>query len=72
MGTIDPAQAIPIRKLGEYGYPGSRVTHYREIAAGRLIARKVRGRTFVLRVDADAWLRSLPKIASAADTPQAP
>jgi len=72
MGTIDPAQAIPIRKLGEYGYPGIACYPLSRIAAGRLIARKVRGRTFVLRVDADAWLRSLPKIASAADTPQAP
>jgi hypothetical protein len=33
---------------------------YEEIAAGRLIARKVGRRTIVRRADALLWLRSLP------------
>ena len=38
----------------------SRSTIYEEIAAGRLIARKVGRRTIVRRADALLWLRSLP------------
>ena len=35
---------------------------YEEIAAGRLIARKIGRRTIVRRADALAWLRSLPRL----------
>jgi hypothetical protein len=35
---------------------------YEEIAAGRLIARKIGRRTIVRRSDALLWLRSLPPL----------
>jgi excisionase family DNA binding protein len=41
-----------------------RSTIYNEIAAGRLIARKVGRRTVVRRSDAIRWLRSLPQLAA--------
>ena len=40
----------------------SRSMIYEEIAAGRLIARKIGRRTIVRRADALAWLRSLPRL----------
>jgi hypothetical protein len=40
----------------------SRSMIYEEIAAGRLIARKIGRRTIVRRADALAWLRSLPQL----------
>jgi hypothetical protein len=40
---------------------------YEEIAAGRLIARKIGRRTIVRRADALAWLRSLPRLAPGDD-----
>lgn len=43
----------------------SRSTCYREIAAGRLRAVKVRNRTLVTRADQLAWLNSLPAIGKA-------
>jgi hypothetical protein len=42
----------------------SRSMIYEEIAAGRLIARKVGRRTIVRRSDALLWLRSLPPLDS--------
>ena len=36
---------------------------YEEIAAGRLIARKIGRRTIVRRADALAWLRSAPQLS---------
>jgi hypothetical protein len=45
----------------------SRAQAYVEIAAGRLIARKVGARTIITREDAARWRRSLPK----ASTPRA-
>ena len=41
----------------------SRSMIYEEIAAGRLIARKIGRRTIVRRADALAWLRSLPELS---------
>jgi hypothetical protein len=38
---------------------------YLEIAAGRLIARKVGRRTIITRADALRWLRSLPILGQA-------
>jgi hypothetical protein len=40
----------------------SRYTVYREINDGKLIARRVRGKTIVTAEDAAAWRRSLPKV----------
>lgn len=42
----------------------SRAQTYLEIAAGRLIARKVGSRTIVTREDAAAWRRALPKMSA--------
>jgi len=61
MDANDPNFPIPVRELGDHGYPGRRSTHYREAKAGRLILVKMRNRTFVLRKHADAWRDSLPK-----------
>jgi hypothetical protein len=38
----------------------SRTLIYEEIAAGRLLARKIHRRTIILRSDAIEWLRGLP------------
>lgn len=42
----------------------SRATFYREVAAGRLDARKVGGKTLVPRKASQAWLEGLPKLVS--------
>ena len=44
----------------------SRAQSYKEIAAGRLIARKVGARTIILEEDAEAWRRALPRMPAAA------
>jgi hypothetical protein len=44
----------------------SRAAAYREIAAGRLVARKVGARTIITAEDAAAWRRSLPKAPASA------
>jgi hypothetical protein len=44
----------------------ARSTLYLEIKAGRLIARKLRGRTIVTAEDERAWRDALPKISPAA------
>ena len=47
----------------EFAHNGiSRYTVYREINGGKLIARRVRGKTIVTAEDAAAWRRSLPKV----------
>jgi hypothetical protein len=43
-----------------------KTTAYAEIAAGRLIARKCRGKTLILFEDEAAWRQSLPKFESRA------
>lgn len=48
-----------------------RSTTYEEIKAGRLIARKVRGRTIILPTDARNYLLNLPTIKAAAPKPTA-
>jgi len=45
----------------------SRAQAYKEIAAGRLTARKVGGRTIITREDAADWRRSLPKMPAGAE-----
>lgn len=42
-------------------YGVSRARTYAEINAGRLVARKLGGRTLIARADADAWLDALPR-----------
>ena len=44
-----------------------RSTVYEEIKAGRLIARKARGRTIILPTDGKNYLRSLPTTKDAAN-----
>jgi hypothetical protein len=44
----------------------SRSQTYKEIAAGRLVARKVASRTIITREDGAAWRRSLPVMTSPA------
>lgn len=44
--------------IATYGI--SRTRTYAEIGAGRLIARRIGGRTIITRDDAEAWLSSLP------------
>ena len=46
--------------------PGGRTTVYEEIRQGRLIARKMRGRTIVLPSDLAAYLAALPPMKTAA------
>lgn len=41
-------------------------TAYAEVKAGRLVARKVRGKTIVTAEDGAAWRASLPKLETAA------
>lgn len=41
-----------------------RTATYREVAAGRLVLRKVGAKSLILVSDAEAWLRSLPKAAA--------
>ncbi len=48
-----------------------RSTAYEEIRAGRLIARKVRGRTIILPTDARNYLLNLPTTKDAAPEPEA-
>ncbi len=48
-----------------------RSTVYEEIKAGRLIARKARGRTVILPTDGKNYLRSLPTIKVTAPEPEA-
>jgi hypothetical protein len=46
----------------------SRSQTYKEIAAGRLIARKVGARTIITKEDGAAWRRALPKMQAAEST----
>ena len=51
----------------------SRAQAWKELAAGRLIGRKVGARTIITHEDAAAWRRALPKTSAknAPDTPEA-
>ena len=46
----------------------SRALAYKEIAAGRLIATKVAGRTIILPEHEQAWRDALPKVQPSATT----
>jgi hypothetical protein len=58
MNANEPNYPIPIKKLRDHGYPFCTAIHYRESRAGRLTTTKIRGRTFVLKKHADAWLNT--------------
>ena len=58
-----PRSAYTIDQLATLG-PVSRPVLYREIKSGRLVARKLRGRTIVLAADWDAYLKGLPLMQS--------
>ncbi len=45
----------------------SRSQTYKEIAAGRLIARKIGSRTIITHEDGAAWRRALPRMPTAAE-----
>jgi len=64
MDASSPNYPIPIRKLPDHGYPFCKAIHYREVRAGRLVATKIRGRTFVLKKHADSWFKSWVAAAS--------
>ena len=44
----------------------ARSTVYREIASGRLVARKIGHKTIIARDDAESWFRALPALESRA------
>lgn len=44
----------------------ARSTVYKEIASGRLKARKIGSKTIIARDDADAWFQALPMLVSRA------
>jgi excisionase family DNA binding protein len=48
-------------------YGIGRTKTYGEIAAGRLLARKVGKRTLILKSDADRWLTTLPTLIKRSD-----
>ncbi len=58
---IEAKLAFPILEAAAVAGVG-RSTIYEEINAGRLIARKARGRTVILREDLNAWLAALPTL----------
>ena len=59
IGIADKA-ALSIDDCVELSDTG-KTTIYQEIGAGHLVARKIRGRTVVLRLDFEAWLANLPR-----------
>ena len=76
-GLADHDQRNPLEKLA-YSIPEfcevsnlKRSTVYKEIKAGKLIARKARGRTIILPTDGDNYLLSLPTTKDAAPEPEA-
>lgn len=52
--------AYSIPELCEAAGNIGRSTIYREIASGKLVAHRLRGRTIVLVANAESWLDSLP------------
>lgn len=59
MSDTEPLAYTVERALSACGI--GRTKFYEEIAAGRLKARKVGGRTLVLASDLRAWLEALPE-----------
>ena len=62
---VEAKLAHPILEAAAVAGVG-RSTIYEEINAGRLIARKARGRTVILHADLQAWLANLPRFETAA------
>ncbi|WP_155935352.1 helix-turn-helix domain-containing protein [Methylobacterium sp. 10] len=58
----DTALAKRFYTVAEFmaAYGISRTRTYREIGEGRLIARRIGGRTMITRDDAEAWLSAIP------------
>ena len=44
----------------------ARSTAYKEIASGKLVARKIGHKTIIARDDAESWFRALPTLESRA------
>jgi len=59
MPTNFPKRAYNIREFG-VAYDIGPTKTYEQIAAGKLKARKVDGRTIILAEDAEEWARALP------------
>jgi hypothetical protein len=62
--SFDPQGAWTVEDFARRHALG-RSTVYQEINAGRLVARKVRGRTVITFEDAKAWRENLPKVVPA-------
>ena len=63
-------EAFAVREFcARYGI--CRDTFYREVRRGRLRALKIGKKTVVLRLDAEAWVASLPKVQSVVAREQA-
>ena len=60
--------AFSIPEVVEVAQVG-RSTIYEEIKVGRLIARKARGRTIILRKDLESWLAALLPVSGVGDGP---
>ena len=61
---MDAQQAYTIKSFCT-AFGISRSLVYREIAAGRLDARKIGNRTVILRAEAERWASALPEARSA-------
>jgi hypothetical protein len=64
MSDSEDLDAYPFREFCRRNGIGA-TTGYAEVKAGKLIARKVRGRTIVTKEDGRAWRESLPKLEAA-------
>jgi hypothetical protein len=64
---LKPARLPDARTLEEFAVANriSRATAYKEIAAGRLVARKRGKQVLVMPDDEAAWRRALPKMLTA-------
>jgi hypothetical protein len=65
MDSTTPQDAYSVEHFARRHGIG-RTTAYEEIKAGRLVARKVRGRTLIFAEDAKVWRESMPKKVVAA------
>lgn len=66
--TFPQRRAFTVAEFLEH-YGISRTRTYVEMNAGRLVARRIGGRTIITRDDAEAWLDSLPKHRPAGPVP---
>ena len=68
METLDQQDAFSVDQFARRNGVG-RTLVYQEIQEGRLIARKVRGRTLITTEDAKAWREQLPKVMPEKERP---